>query len=387
MSVLTPIHAWAIFVNGTDYTDFVDADEITVRTRAHAQTGTLTAQIRDEAATLPVATDQEVILMGRVESGGATSLAAASSASATNIKVTAVTGFAAGDEIVIGDHPTAEIRFISTVGTAGAGGTGITVSPALTLAHGSGHQVYEAERLFAGFIRRRTGQADAKARIHDIVARDYTDLLGQDVIDVAFRSTTESDKARVTWLIQTWGFKGVTAGTEVIQTLATMPPGEDGSPEQDFSGKSLQRAIEQIEKITGAEHYVDFYKRLHYFTSESNAAPYSLSTSPNYTTSWPFFDFKLPEDSVEKVNAVYIYGAELETGQIRGWRPASPPPAATRWRSSSATPTSPAPRSSPPSATPTWPTTRPTNSRGRCGRGAPGSAQGRRSRSPTRTGD
>jgi hypothetical protein len=69
-----------------------------------------------------------------------TTLAAASIAGATNVKVASVSGLAAGDELTLGrttGTAKLETRTISTVGTAGSGGTGVTVSEAFTFAHAS----------------------------------------------------------------------------------------------------------------------------------------------------------------------------------------------------------------------------------------------------------
>ena len=70
-----------------------------------------------------------------------TTLAAASSAGATNVKVASVSNLAVGDELTIATAGLVETRTITTVGTSGAGGTGITVSEAYTFAHGSGDTV------------------------------------------------------------------------------------------------------------------------------------------------------------------------------------------------------------------------------------------------------
>ena len=70
-----------------------------------------------------------------------TTLAAASAAAATNVKVTAITNLAVGDELTLVTGSAGgftETRTISAVGTAGAGGTGVTVSEAYLYAHASG---------------------------------------------------------------------------------------------------------------------------------------------------------------------------------------------------------------------------------------------------------
>jgi len=70
-----------------------------------------------------------------------TTLAAAANAGDTNIKVTSVTGMVAGNTLTVDQGGAAETVTISTVGTAGAGGTGVTITPALAAAHAQGSTV------------------------------------------------------------------------------------------------------------------------------------------------------------------------------------------------------------------------------------------------------
>ncbi len=78
----------------------------------------------------------------------ATSLAAAAAAGDTNVKVASVTGLAGGQTVVL-ENATAnsELATIASVGTAGSGGTGVTLSAPLTKAHasGTGFTVYTAD--------------------------------------------------------------------------------------------------------------------------------------------------------------------------------------------------------------------------------------------------
>lgn len=67
-----------------------------------------------------------------------TTLSAAANAGDTNIKVGSVTGMVAGNTLTVDTGSAAETVTISTVGTSGAGGTGITFTPALAAAHALG---------------------------------------------------------------------------------------------------------------------------------------------------------------------------------------------------------------------------------------------------------
>src|SRR5437868_6370676 len=79
---------------------------------------------------------------------GATTLAAAAAAGATNVKVNSVSGLSAGQNVVIETATaSAELVSIASVGTAGSAGTGVTLTAPLTKAHASGgaFTVYTAD--------------------------------------------------------------------------------------------------------------------------------------------------------------------------------------------------------------------------------------------------
>jgi hypothetical protein len=67
-----------------------------------------------------------------------TTLAAAANAGDTNVKVNHVTGLAAGDAVQIDHGANLESAVIASVGTAGAGGSGVTLTAPLVNAHASG---------------------------------------------------------------------------------------------------------------------------------------------------------------------------------------------------------------------------------------------------------
>jgi hypothetical protein len=73
-----------------------------------------------------------------------TTLAADSPVGATNIKVTSTAGMVVNHQIVIDSGANLEVDTIQAVGTAGAGGTGVTLTTPLTNPHATGAQVYDA---------------------------------------------------------------------------------------------------------------------------------------------------------------------------------------------------------------------------------------------------
>jgi hypothetical protein len=77
-------------------------------------------------------------LASSVPAAGMTTLAAASAAGDTNVKVASVTNLVAGQPVFVDTGQNLEVGQITTVGTSGATGTGVTLAAPLRLAHASG---------------------------------------------------------------------------------------------------------------------------------------------------------------------------------------------------------------------------------------------------------
>jgi hypothetical protein len=77
-------------------------------------------------------------LASSVPAAGMTTLAAANAVGDTNVKVASVTNLIAGQPFFVDTGLSLETGLITAVGTAGAGGTGVTLSAPLKLAHASG---------------------------------------------------------------------------------------------------------------------------------------------------------------------------------------------------------------------------------------------------------
>lgn len=113
----------------------------------------------------------------------ATTLAAASAIGDTNVKVTAVAGAAVGQfiRIDVTAGGLAERRQITSVGTAGAGGTGIGFSDPLLRAHANGVAVVQADgdgrdRITGSTIRRRPNSDYLDWRLSYQAPNGYTHL-------------------------------------------------------------------------------------------------------------------------------------------------------------------------------------------------------------------
>lgn len=90
-------------------------------------------------------------LASGVPAAGMTTLAAASAAGDANVKVVAVTNLTAEQPIFVDTGNSLEVGQIASVGTAGATGTGVTLTAPLKLAHASGARFHVNEGQPVGF--------------------------------------------------------------------------------------------------------------------------------------------------------------------------------------------------------------------------------------------
>jgi hypothetical protein len=77
-----------------------------------------------------------------------------------------------------------------------------------------------------------------------------------------------------------------------------------------FTNSSLRRAIDELAAVEGRKWYVDSDKRLHYFASTGETAPFGLSDSPNDTTTFGYADFTYTTDENGDI-----------TGTLKCWQP------------------------------------------------------------------
>lgn len=159
-----------------------------------------------------------------------------------------------------------------------------------------------AVEVYEGFLKQRQVApiAGSTSVWYRCSGTDNTSLLDTDYITTAVRSTSETAKARIEWLLTTYGTKGILGGATIVAPQS-IPSGTDGIPRQDFNGYSLRDAIEAVLDVVGRDHqyYVDRDLKLHVFedTEASMDAPFDFSETPNGTTTEPLIGFQMDEDS------------------------------------------------------------------------------------------
>ena len=181
--------------------------------------------------------------------GASTTLAADSLAGATNIKVTAITNMTTGDILQVGATGQHEFRKIVTVGTAGAGGTGVDLDVALSLGHTNLDAVVE--------VVSSTLALDAPAGSTNIKVAAVTGLAVGDYL--RFGYSGEQEVRRLTFV----GTTGA-GGTGVSFNEPTMIAHRSGDPtmEQTNAGSSTVQSNSGVSRRLPSTAYHDWELRV-----------------------------------------------------------------------------------------------------------------------------
>jgi len=160
--------------------------------------------------------------------------------------------------------------------------------------------------LFTGTVakigRALLGPTEAR---YTLTCVDYASLLASVVVTKTYGSSPPtSDQAVIVDLFATYLPGITTSAVDVVEADIDI----------SFEGITLREALQRIAELTGAEWYVDANKDLHYYTSPTNPAQFSLSDTPNYSTSFPYT--RNPQYDVESTmlcNRIVVQGG-VDTG-------------------------------------------------------------------------
>jgi len=161
--------------------------------------------------------------------------------------------------------------------------------------------------VFAGEVVEISDGQEGITKTWGIVCQDNNILLDETVVASASYAATVADSyilGNATYGLFPLYRSDINAVTYVGTVDASMEAVE-------FAGMTLRECLDDLCRRTGARYYVDYNKNLHYFATEVNAAGFSLSTSPNGTTSFGFGGFKRSRSAGRLANKVFVLGKEV----------------------------------------------------------------------------
>jgi hypothetical protein len=213
-------------------------------------------------------------------------LAAAAAAGDTNIKVASVTPFAAGQKIFVDTGASSESATVTTVGTAGATGTGLTLAAPLANAHAAGARLFRTDP--TGDVTSLFGEgSDAwnEARDSQLAAAGTAarTLAQTDLVGIAIHCAK--------------GTSPCTSNTSARPDPATILPGSDNGFQGLFGAKYVNPAIGGVNGCVKA-------------TDGSNI------TDQFGQCGFPGFDGALAKNTLGEVEAMQLHGVPVTFAYI-----------------------------------------------------------------------
>jgi len=161
-----------------------------------------------------------------------------------------------------------------------------------------------ATRYFAGYIHSLAGHSRGPMLDYEVECVDYSWDLNHAETLVNGTYEGKSDQ----WIIQ----NAVAACIPDIDCTTYVEEIKADTVSREYVQQQPWAVLDDLAELAGAEWYVDYDKKLHYFDSGTNTAPFSLSDAYDLSASFPYADLV---ETVEAptANRVIVVGAGTVT--------------------------------------------------------------------------
>lgn len=171
----------------------------------------------------------------------------------------------------------------------------------------------ETTRYFAGYAKSIEPYVIGVTPHYAISCADYTCELDKILVNEAYESGIVAFPAAFPI---DWG--AVVTDGSVIADLCTKYASDFNGTTYVQAGKThdkikfnritFREVLNQLSRDSGYDWYLDYNKNLHYFSKETNLAPFGISDNPDDSTTYPAYDFKYKKDTSQIINRVLIVG-------------------------------------------------------------------------------
>ena len=155
----------------------------------------------------------------------------------------------------------------------------------------------ETIRYFAGFISNIKKDISGITRIYHCQCQDYTILLTKTLVNEVYVGQTDA-------FILNDLFTKYLPEIDATTYVAT----GNTHDKITFNRATLREVINILSRESGLDFYIDYNKNLHYFTKETNLAPFGLSDSPDNSTTYPYGKLSYERDFTSPINRVTVIG-------------------------------------------------------------------------------
>lgn len=143
-----------------------------------------------------------------------------------------------------------------------------------------------------------------------IECRDWNSILENGVVPLG--TAGFASKTDLFMISSLFGTVAPEVGLTNVASTATLATFDQ------VEGQSLRSILGRLSEMTGAVYYIDPEKKLHWFLPAARPSPWSVSESPDLTTSFPFDrnTFRYVQEWRTPANKVIVLGA-VGTGGVR----------------------------------------------------------------------
>ncbi len=156
-------------------------------------------------------------------------------------------------------------------------------------------------RIFGGYATKLTDQTDKTAVLTKVEGVDYWQTFSRVVVNQIFSGQTDVQIIRT--LLTTYA---PWVGLQYLPSVATMT-----FASKNYRNKTLLDCLQDIIDSSGNQAWLDPYKAIHYVSpSFAQTAPFALSNSPDFRTSFQVGVDEYDIDDTAAINRVFFFGGK-----------------------------------------------------------------------------
>ena len=167
----------------------------------------------------------------------------------------------------------------------------IILSPAM-----GGNSTY-LDKFFAGYVAIVEQRTDGLRKIYHCQCQDYNSRLNSILVDKTYTNMTEAEIIADLFTAY-WGEIDATTYVVGATNVASIV----------FPDIYLMEALEMLADMHDKAFYIDYDKKLHYFTPQTDEAPFQLSDQPSLATLQSYQMTSWVEDAARLKNRVTVKG-------------------------------------------------------------------------------
>jgi len=166
----------------------------------------------------------------------------------------------------------------------------------------------ESEKYFGGYL---TSMREKLYGIElDMICdcQDYTAILEKSIVNAEWENDVDSD---ILADIRTDAEPDLSAFdfTTHVTSLGTVP-------RLRVPRRTVREALDELANRVGADWYIDYDKKLHWFSNEEVSASFNISDAPDYSSTFPCADLTRRVDGIEVINRVTVVGGAYISDEV-----------------------------------------------------------------------